>query len=200
MDVCLGCIVEGQGEVLALPVLLRRVAASFDPSISIDRPLIARHSRNALIRHRELERAVQALSYRLRGNNGILILLDSDDDPACVLGPALLQRAMAARPDVPVRVVFAVREYEAWFLAAAESIAGRSGLLSDLTRPPDPEAIRGAKQYLARHMKAGQVYSPTRHQPALTAQFDLASARSAKSFDKFCRDFSSLLAEIKRGR
>ncbi|HUQ91858.1 MAG TPA: DUF4276 family protein [Bryobacteraceae bacterium] len=195
MDVSLGCIVEGKGEVSAVRILLRRVAAGIDPSISV-RPVIAMHARSALLRGGELERAVQALSYRLTRNSGMLILLDSDDEQACVLGPALLRRANSARPDVRIRVVLATREYEAWFLAAAESLAGKSGLRSDFTPPADPEKIRGAKEYLARNMKSGGTYSPTRHQPALTEQFDLAAARSAKSFQKFCRDLQSLLAEI----
>ena len=198
MDVCVGCIVEGQGESGAVPILLRRVAAEVDISICV-RPVIARHSRHSLIRNGELERAVQALSYRLYGRSGILILLDADDEPPCVLGPALLRRAEGARPDVCTRVVLATREYEAWFLAAAESLAGKSGLRPDLVSPEEPEVIRDAKRWLTQNMEAGQIYSPTRHQPALTAQFDLAAARNAKSFAKFYRDVCSLILEVADG-
>src|SRR5258707_5005194 len=187
MDVCFGCIVEGQGEASAVPILLRRVTAGVDPSIRVH-SIIARHSRSALVRPGELERAVQALSYKLHGDSGILILLDSDDEQACVLGPTLLRRAKSARPDARIRVVIATREYEAWFLAAAESLAGKSGLRLDFARPPEPEIIRDAKRYLARNMENGQTYSPTRHQPTLTAQLDLAAARTSKSFDKLWRD------------
>ena len=197
MDFCFGCIVEGQGESSAVPILVRRVAAEVDASIRA-RIVIARHPRHALLRDGELERAVQALSYRLRGRSGIIVLLDSDDEPACTLGPALLRRAKGVRPDIGTRVVLARREYEAWFLAAAESIAGKSGLLPNLSPPQDPELIRGAKEWLTRNMEAGQVYSPTRHQSAFTAQFDLAAARGAKSFDKFCRDVRSLILEVRR--
>ncbi len=196
MDLCFGCIVEGQGESSALPILLRRIAAEVDVSIRVQ-TVIARHSRHLLVRDGELERAVQALSYRLHSRSGILVVLDSDDDPACALGPALLRRAKGVRPDVRTRVVLATREYEACFLAAAESLAGRCGLRPDLVSPQEPEVIRGAKQWLTRNMEAGQIYSPTRHQPALTAQFDLAAARSAKSFDKFCRDVCSLIFELR---
>ena len=39
-------------------------------------------------------------------------------------------------------MVFAKCEYEAWFLAAAESIA------PDVSAPEDTESIRGAKEWL----------------------------------------------------
>ena len=149
MDVCFGCIVEGQGESSAVPILLRRITEAVDQSIRVH-TVIARHSRNALVRQGELERAVQALSYRLQGNSGILILLDSDDDQPCVLGPDLLQRAQRARPDVRIRLVLATREYETWFLAAAESLAGKSGLRPDLVRPPEPEIMDDTQPMLSR--------------------------------------------------
>ncbi len=196
MDLCLGCIVEGQGESSALPILLRRIGAEVDVSIRIQ-TIIARHSRHLLIRAGELERAIQAISYRLPPKSGILVLLDADDDLSCELGPALLRRARDVRPDVRTRVVLATKEYEAWFLAAAASLAGKCGLQPNLAPPQEPESIRDAKHWLTREMQAGQIYSPTRHQPALTAQFDFNAARSAKSFDKFYRDVQSMILELK---
>lgn len=113
-----------------------------------------------------------------------------------MLAPALLGRLTDALPHLRTRVVLASKEYESWFLAAAQSLAGKSGLRPDLLRPPEPEAVRGAKEWLTRNMEGTQIYSPARHQPALTARFDLASARNANSFDKLCRDVRSLIAEI----
>ena len=43
-------------------------------------------------------------------------------------------------------------------------------------------------------MPSGQPYRPTLHQSALTATFDLDTARMAPSFDKLWRDVDSLLA------
>ena len=69
---------------------------------------------------------------------GVLVLLDADDDCPAALGPALLERARAARSDVPISVVLANREFEAWFIAAAESLAGTHGFPADLTPPLTP--------------------------------------------------------------
>jgi hypothetical protein len=100
---------------------------------------------------------------------------------------------------MPIALVLAKREFEAWFLAASASLRGIRGLPRDLEPPPDPEAIRGAKEWLNSRMVPNG-YSPTADQPALTAQFDLASARSAPSFDKCWREVARLIAEVSRRR
>ena len=97
-------------------------------------------------------------------------------------------------------MVVAKREYEAWFLAAADSLAGSRGFGDDITAPGDPESIRNAKGWLTERLSPGRAYKELRDQPALTARFDLEQARrSAPSFDKLWRDVSSLLAPA-RGR
>lgn len=161
-------------------------------------PAPIRVERNRVLKVRELERAVE-LAARQAGEDGsILILLDADDDCPAQLAPALLQRANAARGDRDIRVVFAKREYEAWFLAAADSIAGEFGIDAATIPPADPEAIRGAKEWLGAHMPPGQRYRPTLHQSALTEIFDLDAARAAPSFDKMWRDVADLLEIAER--
>ena len=89
--------------------------------------------------------------------------------------------------------MLAKAEYEAWFLAAAGSIAGQHGIDAATTVPEDPESIRGAKEWLRQRMPPGQCYRATLHQAALTEIFDLDAARAAPSFDKLWRDVSGLL-------
>ena len=43
-------VVEGQGEVAALPVLVRRIAAEIDPEVWVDSPRPYRAHRGSLIR------------------------------------------------------------------------------------------------------------------------------------------------------
>ena len=106
----------------------------------------------------------------------------------------MLDRAKAARQDRIIRVVLAKREYEAWFLAAAHSVAGRRMIAKHVEPPSEPECVRGAKEWLSGHMPRGHAYSPTSGQPALTAIFDMQAARAAPSFDKLWRDATALLA------
>ena len=95
------------------------------------------------------------------------------------------------RPD-RIATVLAKCEYEAWFLASIESIAGSRTLSGDLAAPPAAESVRGAKEWLSRRMQVP--YRPVADQPALTARFDMALARRrAQSFDKMWRAVSALL-------
>jgi len=67
-------------------------------------------------------------------------------------------------------------EFESWFIAAAESIAGHSSLPSGLCAPADPESIRDAKGWLQKAMPPGRKYSETVDQPSLASTFDLNAA------------------------
>ena len=186
----LGLLVEGHGESYAAPILVRRVAEALGAPCVVRSVL--RQPRSAIIKPGELERAVTLLGNKVGNNGAVLVLIDADDDPACTLGPELLNRARTARPDRRVGVVLAVREYEAWFLAAAASLRGRRGLPADLEAPSTFEAIRDAKGWLGQRMPRG--YSPTADQPALTNLLDLELARRSPSFDKLVRELARLLA------
>lgn len=84
-------------------------------------------------------------------------------------------------------------EFETWFLAAAQALSGRGGLREGLVPPPDPEAIRGAKEWLSRHIVPGRKYSPSGDQAALVTKIDLTAARSCRSFDRLCREIERLV-------
>ncbi|RKI71493.1 DUF4276 family protein [Corallococcus sp. AB049A] len=187
----LGLIVEGHGEVAAAPILVRRLTQWLAPGLHPEVLLPHRIPRGQLVKEDELNRAIE-LTARKVGNEGrILVLLDADKDLPCVLGPRLLTWARSKRPDRLISVVVAKCEYEAWFLAAAESLSGHRGLPSTLRAPSDPERIRDAKGWLGNHLPSG--YSETIDQPKLTSVFDLEAARRADSFDKLVRDMGTLL-------
>lgn len=193
-DLTLVPVVEGQGEVQALPVLLRRLVTAIDPqtAVTVAKPL--RVSRGSLLKVGELERYVELAARSAEGEGRVLVLVDADDDCAAELGPQLLARAQERRPGHPISVVVAVKEFEAWFLAAAASLAGRRGLPPDLTPPPQPEGIRDAKGWLQGQRIDGLAYSPTVDQPALAATLDLDLARAnSPSFDKLWRETERLL-------
>lgn len=187
------CIVEGHGDVAAVPLLVRRVATECDPELLVEVPTPQRVPRTRITRPGELERAVEFAVRKLTGAGGVLVLIDAEDDCPAQLGPELLQRAQAVRPGVPMAVVLAMKEFEAWFLAAAASLRGRRHLRADLTPPPNPEAVRGAKEWLWVRMTGGRGYSETLDQPAMTQLFDLSAARSAPSFDKCYRAIENLI-------
>ena len=187
-------IVEGPGEVDAIPILIRRIAATAVPDVVPHVPKPIRVKRDRFLKENELERYVDLAARQSGPDGGVLIVLDADDDCPPELAATILRRATRARSDRPIKVVLARREYEAWFLAAADSIAGRRGLPVDITAPNDAESIRNAKGWLTSRMPPGRAYKETRDQPALTSLFDLATARrGAPSFDKMWRTVTQLL-------
>ena len=197
MTVRIGCIVEGEGDEKAVPILIRRIAENLYPELQLVMPAPIRVYRNKVVKEGELERAVELTARNIRGQGAIFIILDSDDDCPAQLGPELLRRALEVRGNLPIAVVLAKHEFEAWFLAAAESLQGQRGLRNDLQSPNNPEAIRGAKEWLRQRME-GRKYRETVDQPGLTARFDLAQARHANSFDKCYRDIIRLLNELRK--
>jgi hypothetical protein len=185
-------IVEGDGEVKAVPILIRRIITHYAPGayVPVGRPIPV--SRSGLIQTDLLERTVELAARQTKQEDGILILLDADDDCPRDLADALLNRARSVRPDRSIRVVAANREYEAWFLAAARSIRGKRGLADDIEPPADPEAIRDAKGWLARHTPRGFTYKPTIDQPALSDLIDLEQAYATRSFRKLVKEVLAL--------
>lgn len=184
-------IVEGQGEVAALPILLRRMAGLLGVYVDIPNPIRVR--RNRIVKPGEMERAVELAARRAGREGCILILLDADEDCPAELAPELLQRATDARSDRHISVVLAKTEFESWFIAAAGSIAGHQGIEDTAKAPANPESISDAKVWLSGRMPSGRSYRSTRDQPGLTTIFDLEAARAAPSFDKFWRDVVGLL-------
>ena len=191
-SVTLGLIVEGNGEEQATPVLIRHIARAcgFHSSIKCS---VRRVPKSQLLKPRELERAVEALTRQIGRSQPILILLDADDDCPKELAANLKARCQAEHADVTISIVIAKKEYEAWFLAAANSLAGHRGMAEHVNPPSDPESVQGAKEWLTAHMPSDQCYSPTRHQSAYSDLMDLSGARLARSFRKFEKEVSGLL-------
>jgi hypothetical protein len=186
-------IVEGHADVKAVPFLIRRIALEVDARRTIHVLPPQRSPRSLLVKAGELERQVEHAGRRLGGQGAVLVLIDADTDCPAQLGPILLRRAASARSDMAVAVVLAKCEYEAWFIAAIESLRGRRRISLTATAPPDPEGIQGAKGWISRQMPAERPYDEIRDQPALTELFDLAAARSCRSFDKCFREVVGLI-------
>jgi hypothetical protein len=155
-----------------------------------------RKRRPELADETELRRAVR-LALKQEGCTAILILFDSDDDCPAELGPLVQAWAQDEAGKLPCAVVMAHREFEAWFLAAIESLRGTRGVRADALSHPEPESHRGAKGLLEQRLVKGRSYSETADQTALTARFDMARAyRRCRSFQHMVRAFGLLAAGV----
>lgn len=183
-------IVEGDGEVAALPILLRRLNARYTPEHWFDplRPIRVRRDR-FLNREEEFRRQLLLAAAKSGEAGWILILLDADDDCPAELARCTLDRARQYVGDRKLSVVLANREYEAWFIAAAASLDGVRGLTLPLAEHDmDAELPRDAKGWLNKRMAGA--YNPILDQPALSQVFNLDEAHSrSRSFRKLCREW-----------
>jgi hypothetical protein len=188
----LATIVEGHSEVESVPILIRRALDWIGgASIGIARPF--RVHRYQVVREGELEKAVRHVIATRRGATGLLILLDADDDCPARLGPELTDRCRRVTA-LPVAVVLAQTEFEAWLLGGKESLRGVRGIREDALAPERPERIREAKERLSRNMR-GRGYVSVDDQPALVEKLNLDLARRrCDSFDKFCRELARISA------
>lgn len=177
-------IVEGHGELEAVPALLHRIALDSGlPAQLLVNPPIRIKSGSLLNDKPYFHKYVSLAAAKAAARAGtVLLLLDCEDDCPRELGPRLLSAAQSVRPDVSYLVALAYREYESWFLAAATSLRDEWGLPENLHPPGNVEAIRNAKGWLGSRMR--ESYDPGRHQLAFTRLFDIQQARTSPSFDR----------------
>lgn len=69
----IACVVEGHGEVEALPVLLRRISAALEPSVPLVIPRPIRIPRTRLVKQPELQRAMVLASRTAGPGGGVLV-------------------------------------------------------------------------------------------------------------------------------
>lgn len=194
-------IVEGHGEERALLGLLQRLIPHLVPGAYADVQRPHRVPRDRMLKRDPLAQALTVVMARHPRPTSVLVLLDADDDCAVELARQLRGHAQETHANVALVAVVAVREFEAWFLAGADGLAGLAGLPGDLVPPSAPEAIRGAKEWLSHRMPRGTTYQETAHQPSFAKRFDLDAARSgAPSFDKFCREIEFVLTGKRNAR
>ena len=182
-------VVEGHGEAQALQGLLYRLVPHLREDAYAEVRPPHRVPRDRMLRPEPLAQALTIVTARRPQPTAVLVLLDADDDCAVELATQVHDLAQTSHAHIPLTAVVAVREFEAWFLAGAAGLAGHMGLPDDLAPPPQPESIRGAKEWLSDRMPAGSTYRPPAHQPSFAQHFDLDAARNAApSFDKLCRE------------
>ncbi len=194
-------LVEGHGEVTAVPILLRRIWGDLVDGEYVDVLQPVRVPRTKVVRPAkpggsepvvhgtELSRAVELAARKIANRSDpdtpalILILFDANSDCPATLAPRLL--SFVAQKNIAC--VLAKVEYETWFVAAASSL-GEFLDLKGQPPPSDPEAARAGKKWIEDRFR-GARYSETVDQPTLTARMNLRECRSkSPSFDKLCRE------------
>lgn len=86
-SVTIASVVEGHGDVAALPILVRRVANECYDCYDVLIPKPHRVPRNQMVKGDFLRRAVAMQSVRVAQRGGVLVVADADDDCPVELAP-----------------------------------------------------------------------------------------------------------------
>ena len=180
-------IVEGDGDKLAVPGLLRRILqeslSRYD--ISAVRPKVAGGKPSLL---KKLEKLLRYSI--LEDCDAILVLVDADKECPYEEAICVAAKVSALNLNVPVAVVYAKAEYETWFICNLVPTAGmrirkRLGIPCNVIAPQNAEDITGAKGWLTRNMPRGRAYRETQDQARLTHYIDLNLTHStSRSFQR----------------
>lgn len=172
----IGLVVEGRADKSLAELIRRYLAERGHTGVLVGRPITPK-DRGKLLKRGELEKFVY-LAATVEGAAAVIVVFDSDKDPACQLGPEALAR-VPAYIQVPVKMCLAVRNVENWIVASAETTLGPEH--EPLADPEGTGAVHAVKIALK---PSG--YNKSVAQPSLTAKIDFELARSrSPSFDRF---------------
>ena len=173
-------IVEGHGDIQAVPVLIRRI---LEHHKHFDVAVLLPHKRGDLPKIKE--NFDNCFKMAIKENAAIIWIIDFDCATCdCVAEEAahLYQKANTIHAGWPFKVAFMVKEFETLFLS--EPDATRS-VLKEIPKttafPEHPETIRGAKEWLSRAMPSGYAYKETVHQAKLAAAVDFDCLRESSA-------------------
>lgn len=181
----IGLIVEGPGDKEAFPILLRKYLQTHGVFTEVlGKPVPLKGKGSATSASNGVEGYVLAAARP--GCRGIIVLVDADKDPSCVLGPQLLARAQAVTA-IPVVVVVAERDFEDWLYCSVESLE-----LGDVGWSP----TQRGKSVIESLIAPGK-YVKSTMQARLTHRLDVSLARSrSSSLDRLLRKVDAIVATL----
>ncbi|MCU0691475.1 MAG: DUF4276 family protein [Polyangiaceae bacterium] len=158
------CVVEGDGERVAVPILVNRILQRLrrHPRLRVDPDFVLcpRNGDCIVAPHNpQCQLGIEVFVGRAVREKPAAVLVIVDAEQRCVdratnglppLGPELLARARAVAGEVPVGVVVANRMFETWFLADYHSLRDRGRFLADSRYPGwrTPEENGGCKGWM----------------------------------------------------
>ncbi|MGD0088648.1 MAG: DUF4276 family protein [Planctomycetota bacterium] len=216
-------LVEGHGDVAAVPVLVKRLFTESGSwqSVGLDPHVIRAGEIRKLLstprdrQETEWERFLRVAAQR-PGTGGVLLLVDGDADKVAgqkFCAAIVAQRLSALAKNAgggtrfSVASVFACQEFESWLIAGIGSVAGkrlpdgRAGVRPGVANSDINQGLakRGAKEWLGERMESG--YKETLDQAPLTqiVSLDAIRERNLRSFRRFENALRQLVIAISSG-
>ena len=183
-------IVEGPGDELAIPVLIRRILSEH---VGCRNPLVLRPykvDRGQMVQEHKCKHylTISQLDPRV---DYVVQVLDADDDCAKDLNERLIGWSATSVYRTGFDLIVIEKEFECWMLAGIVSLRGVRRISEDAEPPVNANLIRGAKGRLDKFMPKNTPYSETADQAALAAVVDLNVVASV------CPSFSRFLSKLR---
>ncbi len=197
--VTIASVVEGHGEVAALPILLRRIAGELvDPLVHVTVTTPHRLPSQQMRDPARLNPVLRVQAARISGAGGVLLLRDGDDKGIdCPVRLAEDLREAAGTVAARVEVVIARHEFESWLLAGIDSLRDHPVVRSDAMAPSDPEGRRGAAEMLQAQLT--ESYKKTLHPAKFCALIDLVAVyERSRSFRRMVHAVDLLMSTEER--
>ncbi|WP_347279089.1 DUF4276 family protein [Plasticicumulans sp.] len=188
-------VVEGDGDVLAIPLLTRKILHDnkiYD--VRIESPAHKRHD-IAHLKGRSWCNFDRYLQTAYGWGCPVMWTIDCDDGCALTVAREFSERAVTIGIRQPLAFAFWVREFESLFLA--DSKAAKSVLGCEFKNLPiEPEQKRGVKEFISSCLPAGRRYSETIEQEKIVSKLDLSVLRNtSRSFRHFEKALLWLVAQ-----
>ena len=183
-------IVEGPGDISAVPILIRRICYELECCLTATVAAPMKVSRSKMVQESHFRHYVRIANSQ-PGCKLILFFIDADDD--CPKSLSDLTRPWIAGESLTAicEIIVIPREYECWFIAALESLRGVHGIIQEATSHNYPEAVRNPKAILTDWMEGSSAYHETADQPAFTEKIDL------RTIHERCSAFRRLVSKIR---
>lgn len=189
-------IVEGHGDEGAVRALIQRFAHEVHAHFDFHVADPFRLQRTKFAKDVEVESAIRFGAIKLKpfARRHVLLVMDADDDCPATQHARVMRLAREASPEVDVRFVMPVREYEAWFIGCLDRSKPHADIRDDLPSPVDRSTIRDAKGWFrANILVPGRPYSPSVDQAKFTYLIDLASPND-RALAKLRKEMAAIFA------
>lgn len=171
-------IVEGHGEVAAVPALVRRFAEEVHRRFDYRVLEPYRLARTKFAQDAEIVRALRFAAIKLQPFTlrHVLVLMDADDDCPAEQHERIQRIVTESALPLNVGFVMPTREYEAWFIGCLDRSKPHADIRDEIPALADPSTIRDAKGWFrSRVLAPGRPYSPSVDQAKFTYLIDLAA-------------------------
>ncbi len=207
-------VVEGFGEIEAVPILLGKIRDHLgytDREVQFP-GLINAEGESGISNPANLEGVIRRIDNKFKNGKieGVIIIVDTEGYCGKDKAVAITNELRAINPLYPVVVICPVRMFEAWLLASMESISDsklnkNARVKQNSFYRGNPELEPDPKTWITSRLErnnsdASKKYSEVKHQHHLTKRLDveLVLSKHVRSFQRLVHAVSEIISFVEQ--